>query len=80
MQMQSDISGIDVVRFENPEATATGAAYLAGLAVGLWKSRDELKGKLGREAVFSPSENESERKIKKDGWKRAVKACRAFTE
>lgn len=80
MQMQSDISGIEVVRFTNPEATAVGAACLAALAVGFYKSREELKGMLGKATVFTPSVTAAEREEKLDGWQRAVRACREFTK
>lgn len=80
MQMQSDVSGIKVVRFENPEATAAGAACLAALGVGFFASREELVGRLGRETVYEPTLSLEKRAEKLDGWRRAVKACRAFTE
>ena len=80
MQMQSDISGIAVVRSSNAEATATGAAYLAGLAVGFWKDRDELSALSGISRQFDPSINKNTRKDMLDGWHRAVRACREFTK
>lgn len=80
MQMQSDISGISVSRASNPEATAAGAAYLAGLAVGFFKDRDELVRLSGTGKVFAPEISEEERKIARSGWNRAVRACRIFTE
>jgi glycerol kinase len=78
MQTQSDISNISVVRSANAEATAAGAAYLAGLAVGFFKDRAEIKSKIGVGKVFEPEMNESERIEKLDGWHRAVRACQAF--
>ncbi len=80
MQMQSDFSGIDVVRASNPEATAAGAAYLAGLATGFFESREELKRLCGDGRKFTPEIDAGERKKALDGWRRAVKACRVFTE
>ena len=80
MQMQSDFSGIDVVRASNPEATAAGAAYLAGLATGFFESREELKQLSGSGRRFTPEIDLTERKKALDGWRRAVKACRIFTE
>ena len=80
MQMQSDFSGIDVVRASNPEATAAGAAYLAGLATGFFESREELKRLSGSGRRFTPEINPADRKKALDGWRRAVKACRTFTE
>ena len=80
MQMQSDFSGIDVQRSSNPEATALGAAFLAGLATGFYKSREELVAlnKPGR--LFTPSISANERKTQKSNWHKAIKACRAFAE
>ena len=80
MQMQSDVSGIEVRRSANPEATAAGAAYLAGLAVGFFESREELKHKIGAGRIFAPSMDEAARKKAIDGWHRAIRACRAFAE
>lgn len=80
MQLQSDISGISVSRAFNPEATAAGAAYLAGLAVGFFKSREELSLLSGTGKMFTPDICEEERKKAQAGWQRAVKACRIFTE
>ena len=80
MQMQSDISDIDVIRASNPEATASGAAYLAGLAVGFFESREEVRSLASTGKIFMPNIDEEERKKALDGWKRAVKACRVFTE
>ena len=80
MQMQSDISGVDVIRASNPEATAAGAAYLAGLAVGFFESRDEIYALAATGRMFMPAIDEEERKRALSGWKRAVRACRVFTE
>ena len=80
MQMQSDFSGIRVSRASNPEATAAGAAYLAGLAVGFFKDRDELIRLSGVGRVFDPEIDREERKKARSGWNRAVRACRIFTE
>ena len=80
MQMQSDLSGIEVQRSANPEATAAGAAYLAGLAVGFYHDREELKANVGAGRIFTPAVDEKERQQRLDGWHRAVRACRAFAE
>ncbi|MBE6547851.1 MAG: glycerol kinase GlpK [Ruminococcaceae bacterium] len=78
MQMQADISQIDICVPKNAEATAAGAAYLAGLAVGFYKDRAELcaMAESGRE--FSPKINVQEQKKKLSAWRRAVRACREF--
>ncbi len=80
MQMQSDLSGICVTRSATTEATAAGAAFLAGLAVGVYKDREELKQKIGAGRTFSPQISQDERQNALRGWHRAVKACRAFSE
>lgn len=80
MQMQSDLSAIEVSRSANPEATAAGAAYLAGLAVGFFQSREELKSLAGAAKIFSPEIGEDQRQSALSGWRRAVKACRVFSE
>ncbi len=79
MQLQSDISGIEVVRAANAEATALGAAYLAGLAVGFFESREAI-GDSGDRGAFVPSIGEDERRRRIGEWHRAVRACRSFTE
>jgi len=80
MQMQSDFSAIEVSRSANAEATAAGAAYLAGLAVGFFKNRAEIKSLLSEGKRFVPQMSDTERNEKLNGWHRAVKACRAFSE
>ncbi len=80
MQMQSDISHIDVLRFSGAEATATGVAFLAGLAVGFFSGREELLRKVRTDRVFHPETDAVERESGLRGWHRAVRACRAFTE
>ena len=78
MQMQSDLSGISIVRSASTEATAMGAAFLAGLAVGFFANREALPRTTEAEACFAPAIGEEMRKKKIKGWRRAVKACRAF--
>jgi glycerol kinase len=80
MQMQSDFSGIEVARSSNPEATAAGAAYLAGLAVGFFKDRDELRSKTAKGKTFTPQITAEERKKRLAGWHRGIEACRVFGE
>ena len=80
MQMQSDFSHIEIQRSTNAEATAAGAAYLAGIAVGFYASREELKAKLGAGKSFYPQMDEETRTACMKGWHRAIKACQAFAE
>lgn len=72
MQFQSDILGVPVNRPEITETTAMGAAYLAGLAVGFWKSKEEISKRCSIDRVFKPEmEQQKVDKIYK-GWKRAI--------
>ncbi len=80
MQMQSNISGISVLRSSSAEATAMGAAFLAGLAVGFYSNREELKNKVSLGKKFECNISAEEREIALNGWRRAVNACRAFSE
>lgn len=80
MQMQSDFSGISVQRCANPEATAAGAAFLAGLAVGFFEDREELKRLVACGKRFEPCMGEDERRLHINGWHRAVSACIKFSE
>ena len=72
MQLQADILGTQVVRPIVNETTALGAAYAAGLAVGFWKSLDELRQNWGIDRVFEPQWDEARREEGYAGWKKAV--------
>lgn len=80
MQMQADFSDITVLRSSNAEATATGAAYLAGLATGFWADRDELISLAAGVREFTPEIDKDKRASLLDGWRRAVCACREFSK
>ena len=73
MQMQSDISGAPVQRPTCVETTAMGAAYLAGLAVGYWASKEDVVRNRAIDRVFHPEITEEERAAKVKGWNKAVK-------
>ena len=80
MQFQADIMGVPVVRPEITETTALGAAYLAGLATGVWSATDEL-GKLWRvDRRFDPLMGEGERGALLAQWRRAVERSRRWIE
>ena len=72
MQFQADILGIPVVRPQVVETTALGAAYAAGLAVGVWGSRDELREHWREDVRFEPSMGDDERARRYRMWKKAV--------
>ena len=73
MQMQSDISGAPVQRPTCVETTAMGAAYLAGLAVGYWASKEDVVRNRAIDRVFHPEITAEERVAKVKGWSKAVK-------
>ena len=72
MQTQADLVNATVVRPSCLESTAMGAAFLAGLAVGYWNSKDELRTVLSIDKVYKPSIEEADRKERLNGWKKAV--------
>lgn len=78
MQFQSDLLGVEVERPVVNETTALGAAYLAGLAVGYWKSKEDIAGSRQLDRTFSPAMAEEERASLYAGWQRAVRAAMAF--
>jgi glycerol kinase len=72
MQFQSDILGVEVQRPKVTETTALGAAYLAGLAVSFWKSKDEITENWAVDKNFLPDMTDEKRDNLYNGWKRAV--------
>lgn len=80
MQFQADILGARVYRPECIETTALGAAYLAGLATGYWKSREEIRENWQLEKEFMHEMGEERREMLLKGWKKAVKCALAWTE
>ena len=73
LQMQADISAAPVDRPICVETTAMGAAYLAGLAVGYWKSREDVINNWAIDRTFTPEISDDERLQKVKLWKKAVK-------
>ena len=73
MQVQSDLINAPVKRPSCIETTAMGAAYLAGLAVGYWESKEEVIRNWEVDRVFKPQLEDEEREKKIKGWKKAVK-------
>ncbi|MBL1377215.1 glycerol kinase GlpK [Zobellella iuensis] len=72
MQFQSDITNARVVRPRQTETTAMGAAFLAGLAVGIWQSTDELADKFAVDKEFKPQMDKDTRATLYRGWQKAV--------
>lgn len=78
MQFQGDILNVPVERPVINETTALGAAYLAGLAVGFWESREEIASQWAIERSYEPEMDEERRETLYKGWKKAVHATMAF--
>lgn len=78
MQFQSDLLNVPVERPTVNETTALGAAYLAGLAVGFWQSRDEISNNWKVDQSFDAKMNQEDRDDLYNGWKKAVHATMAF--
>ena len=80
LQFQSDISRCRVFRPKCVETTALGAAYLAGLAVGYWQSRDDIRANWAVDRSFDPRMPEVLVKEKLHGWHKAVKCALLWAE
>ena len=80
MQIQADMIQTKVNRPKCVETTALGAAYLAGLAVGFWTSRDEIENIREVAKVFEPQMPKDERDKLYEGWKRAVERAKAWAD
>ena len=78
MQFQADIVDTAVERPEIQETTALGAAYLAGLAVGFWDDKEDIRDRWKLETEFEPEMDEDKRKKLYKGWKKAVEATQVF--
>lgn len=72
MQMQADLLGAPVIRPVNVETTAMGAAYLAGLGAGVWKSLDEIRKIWARDREFRPKMKTAQRTARLKTWLQAV--------
>ena len=78
MQFQADIVNSSVERPEIQETTALGAAYLAGLAVGFWDDKEDIRERWKLQTEFKPEMDEDQRHKLYSGWKKAVKATQVF--
>ncbi|PTR31577.1 glycerol kinase [Rhodococcus sp. OK519] len=79
MQFQSDILGVPVTRPVVNETTALGAAYAAGLAVGFWKSEDEIRDNWAADKTWEPQMDDAERERLYTGWNKAVERTYDWT-
>ena len=72
MQFQADVLGVPVIRPAVTETTALGAAYAAGLAVGVWSDLDELRERWSEGKRWEPQMDEKDRDAQYAQWKKAV--------
>ncbi|GAA3633576.1 glycerol kinase [Lentzea atacamensis] len=72
MQFQADILGVPVIRPVVAETTALGAAYAAGLAVGFWKSEDDIRDNWAEDKRWEPQMDDARRDSEYANWKKAV--------
>jgi len=63
---------MEVEHSQNPEITALGAAFIAGLATGFWKTREELKSIRKIDKIYTPKISEKERNEKYEFWKNII--------
>lgn len=78
MQLQADLAGVPVVRPQVTETTALGAAYLAGLATGVWQGGDEIAAQWAVDHRFEPSLPEPQRLARIARWREAVERSRGW--
>lgn len=78
MQMQADAMGVDVIRPENAEATALGAAFFAGLAVGFWRDQASLAAQWTAERTFRPTTDAAARAAMRTRWASAIDRVRGW--
>jgi glycerol kinase len=78
MQFQADLLGVPVLRPKVLETTALGAAYLAGLTVNLWKSREELAAHWQAQRRFEPRMSSAGRETRMSRWREAVGRSRSW--
>ncbi len=78
MQFQADMLGVKVVRARIPETTALGAAYLAGLATGVWKSQEEIAQQWAIGESFDPGIDVQQAHKRMETWGRAVNLAKGW--
>ena len=80
MQFQANLSKTEVLCPKSAEATALGAAFLSGLAVGFWKDINEIRTLNQDEEIYYPAMKADDRTALLKGWQKAVKAAKTFSE
>jgi glycerol kinase len=78
MQIQADVLGRPVVRSAIPETTALGAAYLAGLATGVWQRTDEIAQHVRSDRTFEPALSREVRDERYAGWRKAIERTKGW--
>jgi len=78
LQFQSDLLGVPVLRPKCVETTAMGAAYLAGLAVGFWESRDDISSNWFADTQFEPKRGKKEMAGLRAGWEKALERSKLW--
>jgi glycerol kinase len=80
LSYQADLLGIPIERPDSVESTALGAAYLCGLAVGLYESRDAIKKNRKIERIFESEKDDAFREERMKKWRKAVERALAWAE
>jgi glycerol kinase len=80
LQIQANMIRTKVDRPKTVETTALGAAYLAGLAVGYWKSLDDIRDNWAIDRVFTPAMDEAKRHELLHGWHKAVRCALTWAD
>jgi glycerol kinase len=80
MQLQADLAGVPVVRPRVRETTALGAAYLAGLATGVWRDTGEIAARWQVERRFEPALSPDQAAARRERWNRAVERAKGWEE
>lgn len=78
MQFQADLLGVEVVRPQDIESTSVGAAFLAGLAIGFWKDREEIQRRHEVDRIFSPERPASAMSPLMAAWRKAVERAKRW--
>jgi glycerol kinase len=78
LQFQADLLGIPLARAKSVETTARGAAFLAGLATGMWSSLADIAAQWQGEARYTPRMSAERREELYAGWRRAVERAKAW--
>jgi glycerol kinase len=78
LQMQADLLGLPVIRPKVTETTALGAAYLAGLSAGIWKTPSDLSAHWALDRTFTPQDSDNARQARRARWQEAVSRSRAW--